>query len=44
MRVETLVQSKVTNLVSMWMRLNYVRNALTLLGWLSALKALSMGA
>lgn len=42
MRAGTLSQSKVTSMVSIWLRLNYVRNALTLLGWLLALRALSV--
>ena len=42
MRAETLSPSKVTGLVAAWMRLNYVRNALTLIGWLLALRALSV--
>jgi hypothetical protein len=42
MRAETLSQSKVTSSVSTWIQLNYVRNGLTLLGWILALRALSM--
>jgi len=42
MRAENLSQSKITSLVSLWMQLNYVRNTLTLIGLLVALKVLSM--
>ena len=42
MGAETLPPSRISNLVSLWMRLNYVRNAFTLLGWLMALRTLSL--
>jgi hypothetical protein len=42
MRAETLTQSKISSLVSLWVRMNYVRNAITLLGWLTALRVLSL--
>jgi hypothetical protein len=35
--------AKVTKLVSLWIRLNYVRCSVTLLGWIVALGALSVG-
>lgn len=38
MRPETLVPSR----AALWMRLNYIRNTLTLIGWLAALKTLSL--
>jgi hypothetical protein len=40
---ENLSHSKVTSLISLWTRLNYIRNLLTLLGWLLALRVLSLG-
>ncbi|MGQ0812618.1 MAG: DUF1772 domain-containing protein [Nitrospiraceae bacterium] len=40
MRIESLPESAVDSMVSQWMRLNYIRDALTLVGWIAALKAL----
>jgi hypothetical protein len=42
MRAETLPAAKVGNMATWWIRMNVVRNALTLLGWLAALKVLSL--
>ncbi len=42
MFAENLSPSKVASLVSVWMKLNHVRNILMLLGWLAALKALTL--
>ncbi|MBC7774725.1 MAG: DUF1772 domain-containing protein [Phycisphaerae bacterium] len=42
MRAETLPAAKVGSMASWWIRMNFVRNALTLIGWLAALKALSI--
>jgi hypothetical protein len=38
----SLPQTTIKAAVSQWTRLNYFRNALTLVGWLAALKALSL--
>jgi Domain of unknown function (DUF1772) len=38
-RGENLSESKITSLVSWWIRLNYVRNIFTLVAWLLALKS-----
>ncbi len=42
MNSETLSPVRMNTLVVLWMRLNYIRNLLTLLGWLAALKVLSL--
>lgn len=42
MQAESLSQSKISSLVVLWMRLNYVRNMLTLVGWLMALYVISL--
>jgi len=42
MRAETLPSAKVEAMASRWMRLNHVRAALALTGWLAALRALSL--
>jgi hypothetical protein len=39
---ENLSQSKVTSTILLWTRLNYVRNALTLIGLILALRVLSL--
>ncbi len=44
MRAETLPPPKVEAMASQWMAVNHVRAALTLLGWLAALKTLSLPA
>jgi hypothetical protein len=44
MRAETLPPAKVEVLATQWMAVNYVRAALTLVGWLAALKTLSLRA
>lgn len=44
MNGKTQSETKITNLVLTWIRLNYVRNALTLLGWILALRVLSIAA
>ncbi|WP_375445079.1 anthrone oxygenase family protein [uncultured Fibrella sp.] len=38
-----LPAASVSRLVTSWVRLNYLRNALTLIAWLLALKALTIG-
>jgi magnesium-transporting ATPase (P-type) len=42
MRAGALPSAQVAAMASRWMALNYVRAALTLMGWLAALKALSL--
>jgi hypothetical protein len=42
MRAEALSSAKVEAMASQWMTLNHVRAALALIGWLAALKALSL--
>ena len=42
MHTETPPPSRVSSLVLLWKRMNYVRNALTLAGWLTALRTLSL--
>jgi Domain of unknown function (DUF1772) len=42
MNAETLPAATVSKMVSRWVRLNYVRDALTLIGWLAALKTFSL--
>ncbi len=42
MRAEALPSAKVEAMASRWMRLNHVRAALALTGWLAALRALSL--
>lgn len=42
MNAETLPTSTVSTMVLRWVRLNYVRDAFTLIGWLAALKTLSL--
>ena len=42
MKVETLSAATASALASRWMRLNYVRDALALIGWLAALRTLSL--
>ncbi len=42
MRAESLPASAVVKMASQWMRLNYVREALTLAGWLAALRTFSL--
>ena len=44
MSAETLPRAKVEAMASRWMALNYVRGALGLIGWLAALKTLSIPA
>ena len=44
MRAEALPPAKVEAMASQWMALNHVRAALALIGWLAALKALSLPA
>jgi hypothetical protein len=42
MRADALPSAKVGAMASQWMALNHVRAALALIGWLAALKALSL--
>ena len=42
MRAETLPATTASVLATRWLRLNYVRDVLTLVGWLAALRALSL--
>jgi len=42
MRAEALPAAKVEAMASQWMALNHVRAALALIGWLAALRALSL--
>lgn len=42
MRAEALSSTKIEAMASQWMTLNHVRAALALIGWLAALKALSL--
>jgi hypothetical protein len=42
MRADNLPAFTAAKSASLWMRLNHVRNALVLLGWLAALKTLSL--
>lgn len=42
MNSETLSAMRINTLVASWIRFNYIRNLLTLLGWLAALKVLSL--
>jgi hypothetical protein len=42
MRSETLPASMVGTMASWWMRLNYLRDALALVGWLLAFKTFSL--
>jgi hypothetical protein len=42
MHAETLSPTKAASMASDWMALNYVRETLGLIGWLAALKALSL--
>ncbi len=42
MRADTLPASKVSSLVLLWTRMNYIRNLLTIIAWLAALKALTL--
>lgn len=42
-KADRLPASRVTGLVSLWIGFNYVRNAFTVIAWLLALKAFSMG-
>ncbi len=44
MRDDDLPESKLSAMGSRWMRLNYLRDALALIGWLAALKTLSLPA
>ncbi|MES2773742.1 MAG: DUF1772 domain-containing protein [Bacteroidota bacterium] len=44
MRAEAPASSKTSGQIALWVRMNYVRNLLTLIGWLLALKVLSMSA
>jgi len=41
-RTPTLTQTAVRTTLARWVRLNYVRNTLTLVAWIAALKALAM--
>ena len=41
-RKPTLTQSAVRTALARWVRLNYVRNTLTLVAWIAALKVLAM--
>jgi hypothetical protein len=43
MNAETLSPSRMNTLVTLWIRFNYIRNLLTLFGWLAAMKVLSLG-
>jgi hypothetical protein len=43
MSSDTLSPSRINTLVTLWIRFNYIRNLLTLLGWLAALKVISLG-
>jgi hypothetical protein len=43
-RADSGSPSGVSGLVSLWIRLNYVRNILTLIAWVAALRALSLSA
>lgn len=42
MRAETLPESAAERMAAQWAHLNYIRAALTLVGWVAALKAFSM--
>lgn len=42
MRADTLPPAKVSSLVTVWTRLNYIRNLLTIIAWLAALKTLTL--
>jgi hypothetical protein len=42
MRAEALPSTRVEAMASRWMALNHVRTALALIGWLAALRALSL--
>ena len=42
MRAESHSDAKVSSSITLWIRLNYVRIVLNLLGWLAALKVLSL--
>jgi len=42
MRAETLPASTAATMASRWVRWNYVRDALALIGWLAALRTLSL--
>ena len=42
MRAETLLPAKAQGMASQWMALNHVRATLALIGWLAALKTLSL--
>jgi hypothetical protein len=44
MESEQMPQEEVKATLSRWLRLDYGRNVLTLMGWLAALKALSLPA
>jgi hypothetical protein len=41
-KADTLPSSSIHGLVSLWVRLNYVRNLLTVIAWAAALRALSL--
>ena len=41
-RTSTLTQTAVRTALARWVRLNYVRNTLTLVAWIAALKVLAM--
>jgi hypothetical protein len=42
MQKDTLPTNKISNKITLWVQMNYLRNGLTLLGWLAALKVLSL--
>lgn len=42
MHNETVSPSRTTNIVSLWMRLNYIRILLNVIAWISALRVLSL--
>ena len=44
MESEEMAQEEVDATLSKWLRVDYGRNVLTLVGWLAALKALSLPA
>jgi len=42
MKADTLKPEAISSKVNLWIRLNYFRNLLTVLGWIAALKTLSI--
>jgi len=42
MNSENLPQKRTSNLISSWLLLNYFRNTLTLIGWIMAMRAISL--